>query len=185
MIAFELKLQKINSFDSPSLSFPLFPSIHTCVQDSNTPFCPNMIRSHFIHSYIVVQVEHPNTDHTVYKVAVTAKESVPDFGPPLPDPAVFQKGSEFRDWLLTKALNAEFNCHKAPSFKKLAVSWKNNSLSLDSRTCLISICLIHHRLAQEVNCFLTSLERLFKFLKMQISLPAPKPWYDLLQSNYK
>ena len=81
-----------------------------------------MIRSHFIHSYIVVQVEHANTDHAVYKVAVTAKEPVPDFGPPLPDPAIFQKGSEFRDWLLTKALNAEFKCHMAPSFKKLAVS---------------------------------------------------------------
>lgn len=81
-----------------------------------------MIRSHFVHSYIVVQVEHPNTDHTVYKVAITAKDEVPTFGPALPDPAIFQKGTEFRDWLLLKALNAEFNCHQAPSFKKLAVS---------------------------------------------------------------
>ena len=90
-----------------------------------------MIRSHFVHSYIVVQVEHPNTDHTVYKVAVTAMDEVPDFGPPLPDPAIFQKGAEFRDWLLTKVLNAEFNCHQAPSFKKLAVSllsWLEYSL---------------------------------------------------------
>lgn len=81
-----------------------------------------MIRSHFIHSYIVVQVEHPNTDHTVYKVAVAAKDEVPKFGPALPDPAIFQKGSEFRDWLLIKTLNAEFNCHRASSFKKLEVS---------------------------------------------------------------
>ncbi|XP_064384734.1 rap1 GTPase-activating protein 1-like isoform X3 [Halichondria panicea] len=89
-------------------------------QEENTPFCPSAIRSHFIHSYIAVQVEHPNTDHTVYKVAVTAKDDVPQFGPPLPDPAVFQKGPDFREWLLTKILNAEFNCHMAPSFKKLA-----------------------------------------------------------------
>jgi len=81
-----------------------------------------MIRSHFVHAYIVVQVEHPCTDHTVYKVAVAAQDDVPNFDPPLPDPAVFQKGAEFRDWLLMKALNAEFNCHQAPSFKKLAVS---------------------------------------------------------------
>lgn len=81
-----------------------------------------MIRSHFVHAYIVVQVEHPNTDHTVYKVAIGAKDEVPDFGPPLPDPAIFQKGAEFRDWLLMKALNAEFNCHQASSFNKLAVS---------------------------------------------------------------
>ena len=69
-----------------------------------------------------MQVEHPNTDHTVYKVAVGAKDEVPDFSPPIPDPAIFQKGAEFRDWLLMKALNAEFNCHQASSFKKLAVS---------------------------------------------------------------
>jgi RAP1 GTPase activating protein 1 len=83
-----------------------------------------MIRSHFVHAYIIVQVEHPKTDHTVYKVAVGAKDEVPDFGPPLPDPAIFQKGAEFRDWLLMKVLNAEFNCHQASSFKKLAVSIK-------------------------------------------------------------
>lgn len=108
--------------------------LNVCIsQDANTPFCPNMIRSHFVHSYIVVQVEHPNTDHTVYKVAVTAKNEVPNFGPPLPDPAIFQKGAEFRDWLLTKALNAEFNCHQASSFKKLAVSGSkslNNYISV-------------------------------------------------------
>ena len=107
----------------------------------------------------MVQVEHPNTDHTVYKVAVTAKESVPDFGPPLPDPAVFQKGSEFRDWLLTKALNAEFNCHMAPSFKKLAVSPFNSPFSMFEFEYKYISALIRHRLAQEVNCFLTSLER--------------------------
>lgn len=186
------------------------------MQDGNTPFCPNMIRSHFIHSYIVVQVEHPNTDHTVYKVAVTAKESVPDFGPPLPDPAVFQKGSEFRDWLLTKALNAEFNCHKAPSFKKLAVSltsyrrWRNYCcrwFSLVNYTVYTNVygkghhastkvqtfaqnipfliltwcyCICPfftpYRLAQEVNCFLTSLERLLKFSKKQTFPLVPKLW---------
>lgn len=89
-------------------------------QDKNTPFCPKTVRSHFVHCYIVVQVEHPHTDHTVYKVALTAKDEVPDFSPPLPDPAVFQKGPEFREWLLTKLLNAEFNCHSASDFKRLA-----------------------------------------------------------------
>lgn len=105
-----------------SCGIPWNISLFPLQQDANTPFCPSMIRSHFVHAYIIVQVEHPNTDHTVYKVAVGAKDEVPDFGPPLPDPAIFQKGAEFRDWLLMKALNAEFNCHQASSFKKLAVS---------------------------------------------------------------
>eukprot|EP00731_Ephydatia_muelleri_P015189 Em0008g909a len=89
-------------------------------QDKNTTFCPGIIRSHFIHSYIVVQVEYPNTDHVVYKVAVAAKNDVGQFDPPLPHPTVFQKGPEFREWLLTKLLNAEVSCHRAPDFQKLA-----------------------------------------------------------------
>lgn len=32
------------------------------------------------------------------------------------------KDSDFRDWLLTKLLNAEFKCHQAPDFRRLAVS---------------------------------------------------------------
>ena len=50
------------------------------------------------------------------------KDRVPEFGPPLRLPAVFKKGPEFRDWLLTKLLNAELNCHKAPHFLKLTVT---------------------------------------------------------------
>ena len=55
------------------------------------------------------------------KVAVAAKEDVPDFTPPLPTPAVFSKGPDFREWLLTKVLNAEAKCHQAPAFLQLAV----------------------------------------------------------------
>jgi hypothetical protein len=51
---------------------------------------------------------------------MACKDQVPEFGPPLCTPSVFRKGPEFRDWLLTKLLNAEFNCHKAPDFLKLA-----------------------------------------------------------------
>eukprot|EP00731_Ephydatia_muelleri_P011341 Em0006g235a len=90
------------------------------LQDKNATFCPCIIRSHFIHSYIVVQVEYPNTDHVVYKVAMAAKNDDGQFDPPLLHPTVFQKGSEFREWLLTKLLNAEVSCHRAPDFQKLA-----------------------------------------------------------------
>ena len=130
------------------------PSHPHSLQDENTPFCPNMVRSHFIHGYIVVQVEHPNTDHTVYKVSMAAKQEVADFGPPIPDPAVFQKGTEFRDWLLTKALNAEFNCHNASDFKKLAVS--DDCVCVHVRNRKINNFVLFHRIEQETNCSNTS-----------------------------
>ncbi|XP_078336024.1 uncharacterized protein LOC111099157 isoform X3 [Crassostrea virginica] len=87
-------------------------------QEENTPFVPNMIASHFLHAYIVVQ---PFTEDgkTKYKVAISARNDVPKFGPPLPSPAVFEKGPEFRDFILTKLINAETACYQAEQFAKL------------------------------------------------------------------
>ncbi|XP_041731250.1 rap1 GTPase-activating protein 2 isoform X7 [Coregonus clupeaformis] len=88
-------------------------------QEDATPFVPDMIASNFLHAYVLVQVENPGTEHTTYKVSVTAREDVPLFGPPLPNPAVFKKGPEFRDFLLTKLINAENACYKSDKFAKL------------------------------------------------------------------
>ncbi|XP_053136830.1 rap1 GTPase-activating protein 1 isoform X4 [Hemicordylus capensis] len=88
-------------------------------QDENTPFVPDMIASNFLHAYVVVQAENPCSDHTLYKVSVTARDDVPFFGPPLPNPAVFRKGPDFQEFLLTKLINAEYACYKAEKFAKL------------------------------------------------------------------
>uniref|UniRef100_A0A671WAH9 RAP1 GTPase activating protein 2a n=1 Tax=Sparus aurata TaxID=8175 RepID=A0A671WAH9_SPAAU len=88
-------------------------------QEEATPFVPDMIASNFLHAYVLVQVENPCTENTTYKVSVAAREDVPPFGPPLPNPAVFRKGPEFRDFLLTKLINAENACYKSDKFAKL------------------------------------------------------------------
>ncbi|XP_056244147.1 rap1 GTPase-activating protein 1 isoform X3 [Seriola aureovittata] len=88
-------------------------------QEENTPFVPDMIQSNFLHAYVVVQVENTCTDNVTYKVSVTARDDVPFFGPALPDPAIFKKGSEFREFLFTKLINAEYACYKAEKFAKL------------------------------------------------------------------
>nr|XP_008536034.1 PREDICTED: rap1 GTPase-activating protein 1 [Equus przewalskii] len=90
-------------------------------QDENTPFVPDMIASNFLHAYVVVQAEGGGPDGPLYKVSVTARDDVPFFGPPLPDPAVFRKGPEFQEFLLTKLINAEYACYKAEKFAKLEV----------------------------------------------------------------
>lgn len=97
-------------------------------QESNTPFSPDMIASHFLHAYIVVQVLEPNTPNTRYKVSVTARDDVPFFGPPLPNPAIFRKGPEFREFLLTKLINAENACYKAEKFAKLELRTRTSLL---------------------------------------------------------
>ncbi|XP_072571227.1 rap1 GTPase-activating protein 1 isoform X10 [Paramormyrops kingsleyae] len=88
-------------------------------QEESTPFVPDMIASNFLHAYVVVQVVNPCSDNVLYKVSVTARDDVPFFGPALPDPAVFRKGPEFHEFLLTKLINAEYACYKAEKFAKL------------------------------------------------------------------
>ncbi|XP_017151994.1 rap1 GTPase-activating protein 1 isoform X2 [Drosophila miranda] len=97
-------------------------------QETNTPFSPDMIASHFLHAFIVVQPLEPNTPHTRYKVSVTARDDVPFFGPTLPNPAVFRKGQEFKEFILTKLINAENACYKAEKFAKLELRTRTSLL---------------------------------------------------------
>ncbi|XP_077447642.1 rap1 GTPase-activating protein 2-like isoform X3 [Stigmatopora argus] len=88
-------------------------------QERATPFVPDMIASNFLHAFVLVQAEDPGSDRPGYKVSVTAREDVPAFGPPLPDPPIFKKGPEFREFLLTKLINAELACYKSVRFSRL------------------------------------------------------------------
>lgn len=97
-------------------------------QETNTPFSPDMIASHFLHAFIVIQPLEPNTPNARYKVSVTARDDVPFFGPTLPNPSVFYKGTELKEFLLTKLINAENACYKAEKFAKL---------ELRTRSCLL------------------------------------------------
>nr|XP_046266551.1 rap1 GTPase-activating protein 2-like isoform X4 [Scatophagus argus] len=99
-------------------------------QEEATPFVPDMIASNFLHAFILVQVEEPCSDRTSYKVSITAREDVPPFGPPLPNPPVFQKGPEFKEFLLTKLINAELACYKSDRFARLEE--RTRSALLDS-----------------------------------------------------
>merc|ERR1719445_1224660 len=94
-------------------------------QEGNTPFSPDMVTSHFLHAYIVVQPEQDDT----YRVTVTARADVPYFGPSLPSPPLFRRGPHFREWLLKKLINAETACYKAEKFSKLEQRTRASLLS--------------------------------------------------------
>ena len=77
--------------------------------------------------YGVRDQEHTCVNYLWYcshlpQVAVTARDDVPFFGPSLPHPAVFMKGPDLRDFILTKLINAEHACYRAKRFAKLEVS---------------------------------------------------------------
>ncbi|XP_069175575.1 rap1 GTPase-activating protein 1 isoform X2 [Procambarus clarkii] len=98
-------------------------------QEANTPFAPDMIASHFLHAYIVVQPIDPCTSNTRYRVSVTARSDVPFFGPTLPLTSTFEKGPQFKEFLLTKLINAEIACYKAERFAKLEMRTRSSLLS--------------------------------------------------------
>ncbi|VDL73305.1 unnamed protein product [Nippostrongylus brasiliensis] len=83
-------------------------------QEANTPFAPDMIASNFLHAYIVV--------------SVAARDDVPFFGPTLPAPSIFKKGQDFRNFLLTKLINAENAAYKSAKFAKLAERTRSSLL---------------------------------------------------------
>ncbi|KAM4620525.1 rap1 GTPase-activating protein 2b [Polymixia lowei] len=112
-------------------------------QEESTPFVPDMIASNFLHAFILVQVEKPCSDHTTYKVSVTAREDVPSFGPPLPNPAVLKKGPDFREFLLTKLINAETACYKSDRFARL-----------EERTRAALLDGLHDELHRRTQCML-------------------------------
>ncbi|XP_041981956.1 rap1 GTPase-activating protein 1 isoform X3 [Aricia agestis] len=87
-------------------------------QEKATPFTPDMIASHFLHTFVVVTPVEIEGE-TRYKVAVTARVDVPFFGPTLPQPPIFRKGRDFKEFLLTKLINAENACYKAAKFAEL------------------------------------------------------------------
>jgi len=96
-------------------------------QEGSTPFSPDMVTSHFLHAYIVVQPEPGDTDK--YRVSVTARSDVPYFGPSLPSPPVFRRGPEFKEWILNKLISAETACYKAEKFSKLEQRTRSSLLS--------------------------------------------------------
>ncbi|KAI4878770.1 hypothetical protein NFI96_028768, partial [Prochilodus magdalenae] len=128
--------------------------VATVFQEEATPFVPDMIASNFLHAYILVQVENPCTDNTTYKVSVTARDDVPQFGPPLPNPPVFKKGPEFREFLLTKLINAELACYRSDRFAKLEVSIKRTAALYLSQKWInkdgIKFC--RHYLTELIGC---------------------------------
>ncbi|KAJ1359354.1 hypothetical protein KIN20_018053 [Parelaphostrongylus tenuis] len=97
-------------------------------QEQNTPFAPDMIASNFLHAYIVVQPLDPLTDKVRYRVSVAARDDVPFFGPTLPAPSIFKKGQDFRNFLLTKLINAENAAYKSAKFAKLAERTRSSLL---------------------------------------------------------
>uniref|UniRef100_T1JIJ7 Rap-GAP domain-containing protein n=1 Tax=Strigamia maritima TaxID=126957 RepID=T1JIJ7_STRMM len=91
------------------------------LEAESTNFSPTCIKSHFLHTFIVVQAKSANTqDFPVsYKVSVVTRDEVGAYKPYLYQKSVFIKGPLFREWLLTKIVNGERASYSAPKFARM------------------------------------------------------------------
>nr|XP_040223872.2 GTPase-activating Rap/Ran-GAP domain-like protein 3 isoform X2 [Anopheles coluzzii]XP_040223874.2 GTPase-activating Rap/Ran-GAP domain-like protein 3 isoform X2 [Anopheles coluzzii]XP_049461475.1 GTPase-activating Rap/Ran-GAP domain-like protein 3 isoform X2 [Anopheles coluzzii] len=78
-----------------------------------TEFIPNNVKSQFTHVFAVVTKRG-----TRYRLAVYCDETVPPFGPTLPNPPEFEDPAVFRDFLLVKLINGEKATFQTPTFAR-------------------------------------------------------------------
>jgi len=86
-------------------------------QDQNsTPYSPDTIHSFYNQVYFVVRKELIG-NKTHYKLGVASKGGVPAYSPSLSEIGIYEKCSGFREFLLTKLINAERASYRAPVFQ--------------------------------------------------------------------
>ncbi|XP_031635278.1 uncharacterized protein LOC116348425 isoform X2 [Contarinia nasturtii] len=109
------------------------------LEADQTPFSPACIKSHFLHTFILVR---PLASHssqikmtfdmqqvrvsarikrkpTRYEVSVVTRDEVGAYKPYLWEQSVFEKGPMFREWILTKIVNGERASYSAPKFARM------------------------------------------------------------------
>ncbi|XP_046666508.1 uncharacterized protein LOC124358259 [Homalodisca vitripennis] len=90
------------------------------LEADNTSFSPSCIKSHFLHTFILVRTSpRIKRKPTRYEVSVVTRDEVGAYKPYLWEQSVFDKGPMFREWLLTKIVNGERASYSAPKFARM------------------------------------------------------------------
>ncbi|CAG9858834.1 unnamed protein product [Phyllotreta striolata] len=90
------------------------------LEADNTSFSPACIKSHFLHTFILVRTSpRIKRKPTHYEVSVVTRDEVGAYKPYLWEQSVFDKGPMFREWLLTKVVNGERASYSAPKFARM------------------------------------------------------------------
>ncbi|RZC37177.1 uncharacterized protein BDFB_011720, partial [Asbolus verrucosus] len=90
------------------------------LEADNTAFSPACIKSHFLHTFILVRTSpRIKRKPTRYEVSVVTRDEVGAYKPYLWEQSVFDKGPMFREWLLTKIVNGERASYSAPKFARM------------------------------------------------------------------
>ncbi|KZS14586.1 Rap1 GTPase-activating protein [Daphnia magna] len=90
------------------------------LESNTTDFSPACIKSHFLHTFILVQVSPKSRRKpTRYEVSVVTRDEVGAYKPYLWEQSTFHNGVLFREWMLTKIVNGERASYSAPKFARM------------------------------------------------------------------
>lgn len=84
-------------------------------KEGNLPYAPNTVSSTYNQVIIVVQPV-PHKNDTWFRMSVARRITVPNFGPELPDPALFPPDQLFTEFLLAKIINGEKAAYNSSTF---------------------------------------------------------------------
>jgi len=80
---------------------------------------PTVFKSNFNHVFMVVQKDYAKSETmTHYRVTFVCKDVVQNFGPSFPHSYCFPKNAKFREFLLTKLVNAERGAMRSNVFSQ-------------------------------------------------------------------
>lgn len=78
-------------------------------------FDPSIIHTKFTHVFAVVQHYKNKKGKDIYKLAISNKEGVVEYGPSIPN-INWESDEQFREFLLTKLINGERAAYYSPNF---------------------------------------------------------------------
>lgn len=101
-------------------------------QNGDTPFSAGCIKSNFNQVFVIVSPDRSKMTpekKLVFKVCVVMHEDVKLFGPRIPREYAFEPNEYFREWMLTKLVNAELECLRdSAHFSYAAADTRKNML---------------------------------------------------------
>ncbi|CAF3975298.1 unnamed protein product [Rotaria magnacalcarata] len=88
-------------------------------QEENTPFHPSMIKSNFLHAFLVIQPAQI-LSRPCYKIMFIAREDIQEFPPNLQKNVVYIRTAEqLKPFILSKLINAEYAAYRCRTFALL------------------------------------------------------------------
>jgi len=96
--------------------------------EGKKPFDPTILTNQFNHIFFVIQKDETK-EQTHYKLVVVNKSGVSGHTPFLPDPPIFRKGDDFRDFIYTKLINSErVTLNLCPEFRSKMIRTRKEFL---------------------------------------------------------